>query len=334
MPPVTGALSRLLDRDRFAGHHRLVDGRRALEDDAVDRDSLTRTDAQAVTHDNVLERNIVLGAIGLEPPCSLRRQPEQIADRRARPAARTQFENLAEQHEDDDDRGGFEVDGHFSSHAEGVGKETRCQCSGDAVDVCGAHAKRDEREHVEIAADDRRPASLEERPSAPEHDRSRESELDPIASPVRDEAIERTSGQELTNHERQDGHGERERREEASRHVHQFGIALLDEGDVNRLEGHAADRTHPGAFLAHLRMHRAGVFGLEIDRSGRACARVEELLRVLAELLEATLGAEVVRPPLVVEVPNGVGGLDGHPAHGIDDAFDWFYLQERLYFTY
>ena len=44
------------------------------------------------------------------------------------------------------------------------------------------------------------------------------------------------------------------------------------------------------------------------------------MLRVLSKLLEAALGAEVVRLPFVVEVSDGVGRVDRHPAHGIEDA--------------
>ena len=42
------------------------------------------------------------------------------------------------------------------------------------------------------------------------------------------------------------------------------------------------------------------------------------MLRVLSKLLEAALGAEV-RLPFVVEVSDGVGRVDSHPAHGIED---------------
>ena len=43
---------------------------------------------------------------------------------------------------------------------------------------------RDQREHVETAVDERRPAAHEERPAAPEHDRRRQRELDPDAAPA------------------------------------------------------------------------------------------------------------------------------------------------------
>jgi hypothetical protein len=46
-----------------------------------------------------------------------------------------------------------------------------------AIGVCDAGADGDKREHVEAAIDDRPLATLEERPAAPQHDRSREQEL-------------------------------------------------------------------------------------------------------------------------------------------------------------
>ena len=84
--------------------------RRAFDDDAVDRNALAGPDAEAIADLHVLERNVVLGAICLDPPGRLRRQAEQAADRAARPAARAQLQHLSEQHEHDDDGGRLEVD--------------------------------------------------------------------------------------------------------------------------------------------------------------------------------------------------------------------------------
>jgi hypothetical protein len=71
-------------------------------------------------------------------------------------------------------------------------------------------------------------------------------------------------------------------------------------------------------------MHGARVLSPRID-NGRWTSRwIQELFRVLAELFAATLGAKVVRPSLVVVLPDGVSRVDRHPTHGIDDALDRF----------
>ena len=70
---------RLLDRDRLAGDHRLVDRAPPLEDDAVDRHLLARPDPQAVAERDLLERHVSLGARRPPPAAPLRRQIEQGA---------------------------------------------------------------------------------------------------------------------------------------------------------------------------------------------------------------------------------------------------------------
>ena len=110
--------ARLLDRNRLARHHRLVHGRRAVDDDAVHRNALARPDAKPIAHVHVLERHVVLGAVGLDPPRRLRRETEQTANRRARAAARAQLQHLPEQHEHDDDRGRLEIDADLAVHPE------------------------------------------------------------------------------------------------------------------------------------------------------------------------------------------------------------------------
>ena len=57
-PADDAAAWRLLDRNRLAGDHRLVDGARAFEDHAVDGHLLTGADAEPVARLDVIERNI------------------------------------------------------------------------------------------------------------------------------------------------------------------------------------------------------------------------------------------------------------------------------------
>ena len=66
-----------------------------------------------------------------------------------------------------------------------AGREERRGSGGDhAVEPGRARAERDQREHVEVAVDQRRPAALEERPPCPQHHGRCSSELDPDRDPA------------------------------------------------------------------------------------------------------------------------------------------------------
>ena len=73
--------------------------------------------------------------------------------------------------------------------AEGGRKNAGGYRRDDAVDIGDAGAHRDQREHVEIARDDRLPSAHEERPAGPQHHRCRKRELDPVREPLIDEAV-------------------------------------------------------------------------------------------------------------------------------------------------
>ena len=137
VPPVTRLAGALLDRHRLAGDHRLVDGARALEHDAVDRHPLARPHAQPVADAGRARAARPLRA----PSASTRRavfgaRPSRLRIAALGPAARAQLEHLAEQHERDDHRRRLEVDGRPSPCAaerrrEQPGRERRDH----AVDV-------------------------------------------------------------------------------------------------------------------------------------------------------------------------------------------------------
>ena len=91
----------LLHRVRLAGQHRLVDRGPALQDMPVDRDLLTRPDTNHVANFDRRERHIDLFAVA-DHTRGLRRETEQLPDGGARPAARTQLEDLTEQDEHGD----------------------------------------------------------------------------------------------------------------------------------------------------------------------------------------------------------------------------------------
>ena len=67
----------------------------------------------------------------------------------------------------------------------------------DAVHVRRADADGDQREHIEASIDDRLPAALEERPTAPEHDRRGEDELKPREQTRRALVLQRLARQHV-----------------------------------------------------------------------------------------------------------------------------------------
>ena len=188
-----------------------------------------------------------------------------MAGARLRP--RAELEHLTQKNKHDDDRRWLEVDGHFAHHPERVGKHVRRERRGDAVAIGGADAKRDQREHVQVAVDDRCPAAHEERPSAPHHDRRREREQNRVQPAVRHHAMQRLAGQHLRQHERENRRGQQRRPAEPPRHVLELGIPRLDH-DGAWLERHAADRAGARHITHDLR-----------DASGRSTRSSRRALR-------------------------------------------------------
>jgi hypothetical protein len=119
----------LFDRHRLAGQHRFVDAGAPLEHFAVHRHLFPRAHAHAVADVHMRERDVLLGTVLAQAARGLRRQAEQRLQRGRGARARLQLEDLAEQRERDDDRGGFEIHGHAAVHAEGI----REQCRAPAV---------------------------------------------------------------------------------------------------------------------------------------------------------------------------------------------------------
>ena len=155
-----------------------VDGRAAFDDrrrrPAPSRPGRTRRRSPTADQSSA---HILLRAVGLDASRGLGREIEQRADGARGLLAGAQLEHLAEQHQDGDDRGGLEIDRDRAVHAaEGGGKDARRQRGHDAVEPGHAGAERDQREHVEIARDERVPAAHEERPAGPQHDGRREHE--------------------------------------------------------------------------------------------------------------------------------------------------------------
>src|SRR5215468_8675904 len=112
----------------------------------------------------------------------LRRETQELPNRRAGPVPRAQLEHLAEQHEHRDDDGRIEVRVDASMRPETFRKQTRRQRRDGAVEKRRAGPDADQREHVRARVDERGPHALVERPAAPQDDRRRQHELRPIHS--------------------------------------------------------------------------------------------------------------------------------------------------------
>ena len=178
------------DGHGFAGHQGLVERGAAFENDAVHRHLFSRPDPQSVADRQALDLDLMVGAILADAAGGFGRQLEKSLDRAGRRLAGAEFENLAKQHQHRDHRGGLEVDRDRAAMAaesrrEDIGRDG----SDQAVDIGDAGAHRDQREHVEIARQQRLPAAHEERPARPEHDGGREHQLNPVRQGRVDPAV-------------------------------------------------------------------------------------------------------------------------------------------------
>ena len=109
LPPTTRRAGLLRDRHRLTGDEGLVDRAPALDHGTVDRHLLAGTHAQAVADRDVLEPNLLVGPVGLEPARGLRRQVEERPQRAAGALARPKLQHLPEEDEHRDDGRGLEV---------------------------------------------------------------------------------------------------------------------------------------------------------------------------------------------------------------------------------
>lgn len=256
------------NRHRLARDHRLVDRAVPLDDDAVDRDLLARPHPQAVADLHGVELDFLLGAVGHDPAGGLGREVEQGANGPAGALPCPQFEHLPEQDENRDDGGRFEVHGYRSVMAADCGRENPGrQRRHHTVDPGHARTHGDEREHVEVARNQRLPAAHEERPASPQHDRRREQHLDPVRGLLADVVAQ--ARQVPTHFQRDHGQGERQSDPEPARHVDQFVAGAGFRRREHGFERHAADRAGTGSHLPDLGVHRAG-----IDRAFRRGGRL------------------------------------------------------------
>ena len=99
------------DRHRLASDHGLVHGSRTFEHFAIDGHAVARPKPETVADQNQLKRHSLVLAIGFQAARRFGSQFQQRADRTAGLLAGTQFQHLAQQHENGDHRRGFEING-------------------------------------------------------------------------------------------------------------------------------------------------------------------------------------------------------------------------------
>ena len=163
----------LVDGQRFAGDHRFVDRRIALQYRAVDRDSLTRPHNHAVTCQDVVDGNIPFGAVA-DHPGKRRLHVEQLIDGKRRLPLGPLFQQPAEQDEHRDHRSRLVMDRR--GLAEPLPEERRRQAG---------HERRsgpqgDQRVHVGPTNGKRLRRRREERQPGPTDDRCRQRQQQPI----------------------------------------------------------------------------------------------------------------------------------------------------------
>ena len=105
--PVSSAPAALLDRQRLAGQHRLIDRRAARDHDPVDRHLVARAHEEHVAAAHIVDRDQTLGrvrVVGVEQARLRRTELRELADRAAGAAARLGLAPARDQQRGDDDR--------------------------------------------------------------------------------------------------------------------------------------------------------------------------------------------------------------------------------------
>ena len=156
----------LFHRERFAGDHGLFHAGVTFDHHAINGHLVTWNHAQPVADFHLVERDFMIA-----PRCDLSRRGrceiEQRFDGAARAAAGTEFEHLTEEHQHNDHRRGFKVDGDLALVLHRVWEQAGHEHRHGAEDECRAHADGDQREHVQVTRHDGAPAAVEERPACP-----------------------------------------------------------------------------------------------------------------------------------------------------------------------
>jgi hypothetical protein len=250
-----------LDGNRFAGDQRFVDGTAPVSNDSIPRDFFAGPYAHQVSHLKMLDRYVDFSSVVTNQPRSARRQLQQRANRGGCLAARPQFEHLPEQYQRGDCSRRLEINGDFAMRpAKCRRKDLREENRNQAVEVSRSSSESDQREHVQTAVHDRRPASLEKWPPGPQHHRRGENQPNPADGLHRNHTADRIPGDHVGHTEKQNGDRECDAHPKAPRHRNQFRILFVLRYRGPGFQCHAADRARPRAIAHDFRMHGAGVF--------------------------------------------------------------------------
>src|SRR5437899_6513180 len=101
--------------------------------------------------------------------------------------------------------------------AKRIGKNMREKSCSKAVDVGRTDPNRNKSEHVWAAIDDGCPTALKKRPTAPEHDRCGENELEPIKRAGRKISLKRRAGNHVGHSKNKNWRGEDDTNPESPR---------------------------------------------------------------------------------------------------------------------
>ena len=172
--PVAGLL---IDGQRLAGNHALVDERFAAFDRAVDRNPLPGTHRHEIPCAQCRYRNVPLDAAGQQAG-GRRLQSHQLLDSRRGASLGPLLEQLAQQDESYDHAGGLVIDMRFQpplGPEPGIDRIEQTEQKGDR------RAERDQRIHVGLSVTRLLPPAYEKH--APEHaqHRQRQRQHDPVA---------------------------------------------------------------------------------------------------------------------------------------------------------
>ena len=124
---------RLGDRQRLTGDHGLVDRAAPLEHGAVHRDLLSGTHPDHVADLQMLEVDLLLVTVVVDPARGRRRQIHEGPDGPGGGFTGPQFQDLPQCYEGDDDRGRLEVDLGTTVHVHGLREDPGEQQRDDGV---------------------------------------------------------------------------------------------------------------------------------------------------------------------------------------------------------
>ena len=98
-----------IDGNAFAAEHGFIDTCCAVDYFAVNGDALTGANADDLTHNKLINVNLLFASVFCNNTCGVRCKPDELCNGIARPGFCTLFEVFAQHDESDDNAGGFEI---------------------------------------------------------------------------------------------------------------------------------------------------------------------------------------------------------------------------------